>query len=97
MKTIDDIVREIVSAEMAKVKEQLLSDLRAYEDKTLDVLEAAEYLDISDKLIYRMCQQKQIPHERYGSIGSKRAVIKFRLHDLEVWRSEQRDSNYIRD
>lgn len=96
MKSIEEAIRELVAEEVAAAEKRLRESLLAQPDKTLTVPEAAEHLGVCEKLIYRMCQERQIPHERYGGVGSRRPTIKFRLSDLESWRSEQREKNYRR-
>lgn len=94
--SIEATIRTMIAEEVAAAEKRILEQLSGQTDKTLDVPEAALHLGISEKLVYRLCQQKQIPHERYGIQGSRRPVIKFRLNDLETWRAEQRAENYVR-
>jgi len=94
--SIEAAIQAIIDSKVADAEQRLLAKLSGHTDRTLDVTEAALHIGISEKLVYRLCQQKQIPHERYGVQGSKRPVIKFRLGDLEAWRTEQRSANYIK-
>ncbi|WP_269055692.1 helix-turn-helix domain-containing protein [Paenibacillus tundrae] len=94
MIAFENVIREIVSEQVAVSENRLRSELSGLIDKTLDVAETATHIGISEKLIYRMCQEGRIPHERYGASGSRRPVIKFRLSDLEAWRAEQRYANF---
>lgn len=92
--SIEDAIRAIVAEEVSAAEARLRDKLQAQTDRTLDVSGAAEHLGISEKLVYRLCQERQIPHERYGVSGSRRPTIKLRLSDLEAWRAEQRKVNY---
>ncbi|WP_019636156.1 helix-turn-helix domain-containing protein [Paenibacillus fonticola] len=92
---LEDAIRAIVAEEVAAAEHRILASLPSYTtDRTLDVREAAELLGVSKKLIYRMCQEGSIPHERFGISGSRKPAIKFRSSDLEAWRAEQRAANY---
>ncbi|GIP57877.1 helix-turn-helix domain-containing protein [Paenibacillus woosongensis] len=85
---LEDAIRAIVAEEVAAAESRILASLPTYvTDRTLDVREAAELLGVSEKLIYRMCQEGSIPHERFGISGSRKPAIKFRLSDLEAWRA----------
>lgn len=90
----ENVIREIVTEQVAVSEKRIREELSGLIDKTLDVAETAAHIGVSEKLIYRMCQEGSIPHERYGVSGSRRPVIKFRLSDLEIWRAEQRYTNY---
>ncbi|AIQ70400.1 helix-turn-helix transcriptional regulator [Paenibacillus graminis] len=90
----EDVIRAIVSEQVIDSENRLRAELNGLIDRTLDVAETAAHIGVSEKLIYRMCQEGRIPHERYGTSGSRRQVIKFRLSDLEAWRAEQRAANY---
>ncbi|WP_254438275.1 AlpA family transcriptional regulator [Paenibacillus sp. DCT19] len=89
-------IRSIVDDQVAIAEKRLREEFSGLIDKTLDVVEAAKHIGVSEKLIYRMCQEGRIPHERYGVVGSRRPAIKLRLADLEAWRAEQRLANYKR-
>lgn len=91
---IESAIRAIIAEEVAASERRLIETLCAHPDKTLNVAEAAEHLGVCEKIIYRMCKEQLIPHERYGGAGSRRPTIKFRLSDLEAWRAEQRAANY---
>ncbi|MFF2015022.1 helix-turn-helix transcriptional regulator [Paenibacillus sp. NPDC058177] len=93
----EDAIKSIVSEYVTISENRLRSEFSGLIDKTLDVAETAAHIGVSEKLIYRMCQEGSIPHERYGTIGSRRPVIKFRLSDLEAWRAAQRAANYKRE
>lgn len=95
--SIEALIRSVIAEEVAAAESRIRESLSGKTDKTLDVPEAAIHLGVSEKLIYRLCQEKSIPHERYGIAGSRRPTIKFRLNDLEAWRAEQRAANYVRD
>ncbi|MGG1518725.1 helix-turn-helix domain-containing protein [Paenibacillus oryzisoli] len=92
--SIEAAIRAIIAEEVAAVERRIRENLSAGTDRTLDVPEAAAHLGVSEKLIYRMCQERRIPHERYGMPGSRRPTIKLRLNDLEKWRADQRALNY---
>lgn len=94
--SIEAAIQAIIDEKVAAAEQRILEKLNGQTDETLDVPAAALHLGISEKLVYRLCQQKQIPHERYGVQGSRRPVIKFRLNDLEAWRAEQRATNYVK-
>ncbi|MGE6578963.1 helix-turn-helix domain-containing protein [Paenibacillus xylanexedens] len=92
--SLEDAIRSIISEHVTIVEKRLRAEFSGVSDRTLDVAETAAHIGISEKLIYRMCQEGSIPHERYGVTGSRRPVIKFRLSDLESWRTAQRLANY---
>ncbi|WJH28420.1 helix-turn-helix domain-containing protein [Paenibacillus sp. CC-CFT742] len=96
LNALEDAIRSIVNEQVAIAEKKLKAEFSGLIDKTLDVIEAAKHIGVSEKLIYRMCQEGRIPHERYGATGSRRPTIKFRLADLEAWRAEQRAANYFR-
>lgn len=91
--SIEEIIRSIVADEVAAAEKRIRSELSEFADRTMDVVEAAAHIGISEKLVYRLCQERTIPHERYGVTGSRKPTIKFRLADLEAWRAEQRAIN----
>ncbi|OUS70273.1 DNA-binding protein [Paenibacillus sp. MY03] len=93
--SIEAAIRAIVTNEVAAAEARLLEKLSAQPDRTMDIPEAAEHLGISEQLLYRMCRLKQIPHERYGVLGSKKPTVKIRMSDLEEWRAQQRAANCI--
>lgn len=93
---IETAIRSLVADEVRAAEQRIRESLGIQLSKTLDVSEAAEHIGISEKLIYRLCQEGRIPHERYGISGSRRPVIKLRIDDLEAWRAEQREANYRR-
>lgn len=94
--SIEAAIQAIIDEKVAAAEKRILEKLSGQMDETLDVTQAALHLGISEKLVYRLCQQKQIPHERYGVQGSRRPIIKFRLNELEAWRAEQRAANYVK-
>jgi predicted DNA-binding transcriptional regulator AlpA len=91
---LEDAIRSMISDYVSIAENRLRAELAGVIDRTLDVAETASHIGVSEKLIYRMCQEGSIPHERYGTFGSKRQIIKFRLSDLETWRAKQRVVNY---
>lgn len=93
---LEAAIRSIVDEQVTIAENKLRAEFSGLIDRTLDVVEAAKHIGVSEKLIYRMCQEGRIPHERYGATGSRRPTIKFRLADLEAWRAEQRAANYYR-
>ncbi|RJX41037.1 DNA-binding protein [Paenibacillus pinisoli] len=95
MSSVEKAIRSIVDEVVAEAERRILEQIRLQPDKTMDIRETTEHLGVSEKLLYRLCQAKSIPHERYGVSGSKRPTIKFRLSDLEKWRSKQRSLNYV--
>lgn len=90
---IRSVVAEVIANEIAAVEQRILAQLPSQFDRTLDVHEAATHIGISEKLIYRLCKEGSLPHERYGVSGSRKPTIKIRLTDLENWRAEQKISN----
>lgn len=92
--SLEDAVRSIVNEAVLAAEKRILERINSQPDKAMDIPEAAEHLGISEQLLYRLCREKQIPHERYGVSGSRKPTIKFRMSDLEAWRAEQRASNY---
>ncbi len=91
---LEDAIRSIISEHVTIAENRLRAEFAGVNDRTLDVAETAAHIGVSEKLIYRMCQEGSIPHERYGTSGSRRQVIKFRFSDLEAWRAAQRAANY---
>lgn len=91
---LENAIRSMVVEQVVLAENRLRAEFAGMIDRTLDVAETASHIGVSEKLIYRMCQEGSIPHERYGTLGSRRQVIKFRLSDLEAWRAAQRDANY---
>ncbi|EHB65232.1 helix-turn-helix domain-containing protein [Paenibacillus lactis] len=87
------IVAEVIAEEVAAVEQRIMTLLPSQFDRTLDVHEAASHIGVSDKLIYRLCKEGSLPHERYGVAGSRKPTIKIRMSDLEEWRSKQRVAN----
>lgn len=51
----------------------------------LTVAEAARALNVSQRSLYQLAQQKKIRHYR---IGPKRGLIRFDASDLEAYRRE---------
>ncbi|WP_315793231.1 helix-turn-helix domain-containing protein [Paenibacillus sp. BIC5C1] len=94
---LEDAIRSMISEHVTIAENRLRAEFAGVSDKTLDVAETAAHIGISEKLIYRMCQEGSIPHERYGTSGSRRPVIKFRLSDLEAWRAAQRAASYKKE
>ncbi|GGF86426.1 helix-turn-helix domain-containing protein [Paenibacillus aceti] len=94
MTGLEEAIRAIVVEEIAAVESRILALLPEQLDRSLTVHEAADYVRISDKLMYQLCQEGIIPHERYGVPGSRKPKIIIRLSDLEAYRAEQRASNY---
>lgn len=90
---LEEAIRAVVAEEVAAAEKRIMAQLPSQFDRTLDVHEAATHIGISEKLIYRLCKEGSIPHERYGVLGSRKPTIKLRLSDLEEWRSEQRMAN----
>ncbi|NBI30927.1 helix-turn-helix transcriptional regulator [Chengkuizengella marina] len=58
--------------------------------------EAAEYTGISDKLLYRMCKEGDIPHIKLGAKDSQKPRIIFRTSTLDNWMREQESLNYTK-
>ena len=96
MKQMEDFFKSIVSEAADQVEKKIMNRLQHLKinDRTLDIKEAAEYTRISEKSLYRMCQEKQIPHIRAGSIGSQKPKILFRMSSLSNWMEEQERQNY---
>jgi predicted DNA-binding transcriptional regulator AlpA len=92
--SIEDVIKSLIYEAVSAAEKRIMESINSQPDRALDIPEAALHLGISEQLLYRMCRAQQIPHERYGVSGSKRPTIKFRMSDLEVWRAEQRASNY---
>ncbi|MED4122637.1 helix-turn-helix domain-containing protein [Halalkalibacterium halodurans] len=96
MKMVEEFYQSIISAAADQVEERILERLQHMniKDRTLDIREASEYTLISEKLLYRLCQEKQIPHIRAGVQGSKKPKILFRQSTLDSWMREQERLNY---
>ncbi|MCR8633443.1 helix-turn-helix domain-containing protein [Paenibacillus radicis (ex Xue et al. 2023)] len=88
---------EAFNAMKAELRKELLEELRAemtvQPERTLYIDEAAEYTRISEKVLYKMCQQKLIPHRRAGEQGSRRPRILFSTASLDAWNREQEKAN----
>lgn len=96
MKPEEVFYQSIVSSAVEQVEEKILKRLEGMNirDRTLDIKEASEYTLISEKLLYRLCHEKQIPHIRAGVQGSKKPKILFRQSSLDRWMQEQEKLNY---
>jgi len=88
-KLFEALVEEAAAAAEKRVMERL--ENMAVPDRVMDVKEAAEYLGICDKLIYRLCEEKVLPHIQAGQLNSKRPRILLRQSTLDRWLREQEE------
>ncbi|MMZ58291.1 Helix-turn-helix domain protein [compost metagenome] len=88
MTAIEQAINEIVAVQIAAAEKRLMERLNTAADKRLNVKQAAEYLGISEKLLYDMCKKKQIPHRKFGT------RIVFSSAALDAWGREQDKVNY---
>jgi excisionase family DNA binding protein len=88
MTAIEQAINEIVSVQVAAAEKRLMERLNTAADKRLNVEQAAEYLGISEKLLYNMCKKKLVPHRRFGT------RIVFSSAALDAWGREQDKTNY---
>jgi excisionase family DNA binding protein len=96
LKPADALFDAIVEAATAEAERRVLERLggKLVEDKTLTVDEVAEKLKVSPKLVYQLCKEGKIPHERFGTFGNVRSgAIRFSSLELEVWRQAQRKTS----
>ena len=56
------------------------------EKRLLSIVEAAEWLGLSQSYLYKLVESKQIPYIRFGR------AIRFDIKQLEDWISEDSDS-----
>ncbi|WP_025718428.1 helix-turn-helix domain-containing protein [Paenibacillus sp. 1-18] len=88
MSTIEQAINEIISVQIAAAERRILESLNAATDKTLNAIQASEYLGISEKTLYNMCKKKLIPHRKFG------AKLMFSTLALDAWGREQDKVNY---
>ena len=94
MSNIDKLFTALVEEAAAEAEKRVLEQMQSLApNRVLSTKEAAEYLGISDKLLYRLCSEKRIRHIPAGKKGSKRPVILFRQSTLDAWLREQEESS----
>jgi excisionase family DNA binding protein len=59
------------------------------DDQLLSPKEAAEYMRVSPSLVYRLCDERRIPHYRIGGRG-KRGKLLISPRDLDAFMESQR-------
>lgn len=95
MSPLDKLFNEIVEAAATAAAKLVLERLEQTvgPERTLDVEEAAQFLGIDTKTLYRLCTEKRIPHIRIGQLNSKRPRILFRQSTLDRWLREQEEAS----
>lgn len=92
---LDKLMDEIIEEAAAKAAKLVLEQLEGTQkpDRVMDVKEAAQYLGISDKLIYQLCAEKVLPHVKAGGLNSNKPRILFRQSTLDRWLREQEEAS----
>jgi excisionase family DNA binding protein len=98
-KVANDFFQALVEKLAEHIKPILLEELKdqisvAGPDLTLSLEEAADHMNISQMLLYRMCKDGSIPHMRAGVKGSKKPKILFCQSSLDKWKRQQEQENY---
>lgn len=95
MSALDKLMDEIIEEAAAKAAKLVLEQLGQVSrpDRTMDVDEAAKFLGIDAKTVYRLCTEKRLPHIRLGQLNSKRPRILFRQSTLDRWMREQEEAS----
>lgn len=95
MSALDKLMDEIIEEAAAKAAKLVLEQLEGSQkpDRVMDVKEAAQYLGISDKLIYQLCAEKVLPHVKAGGLNSNKPRILFRQSTLDRWLREQEEAS----
>lgn len=95
MSSLNRFFDEIVDQAAAAAEKRVLERLKGImvPDRVLNVKEAAEYLGISDKLIYQLCAEKVLPHIQAGGLSSTKPRILFRQSTLDRWLQEQEEAS----
>jgi excisionase family DNA binding protein len=63
-------------------------------DRTMEVKEAAPYIGVKPQLLYKLCEEKRIPHWRAGVSGSRKPNICFSSRALDEWKKDEMRRNY---
>ncbi|NGP62673.1 helix-turn-helix domain-containing protein [Paenibacillus thiaminolyticus] len=92
MTALEQAIRSMIAEEVAAAEKRIREEL-GYQDRTLDIQEAATYISspskpVSTKTLYGMCERREIPHRRVGS------RIFFSTAALDRWGREQDRKNY---
>lgn len=90
-KLFSALVEEAATLAEKRVLEQL--ENVAVPDRVLNVKETAEYLGISEKLVYQLCSEKVLPHIQAGGLSSTKPRILFRQSTLDRWLQEQEEAS----
>lgn len=85
------LVEEAAAAAEKRVMERL--EQMTVPDRVLDVKEAAQHMGLDEKTLYRLCQEKRLPHIRAGQTNSKRPRILLRQSTLDRWLREQEEAS----
>ncbi|MNC08860.1 Helix-turn-helix domain protein [compost metagenome] len=96
MNFIEELAREVAGIILPDVIDAIRSSSTFKEDRTLELDEAADYIGVSKATLYRLCNEKSIPHFRLGSKGTRRPRISFSSNSLDEWKKENEKSNYER-
>lgn len=93
-KFLEAVVDRVVEKILPGIIDQIISHLPSSQERTMDVLEAAEHIGISKELLYRMSAASQIPHIRIGVEGTRKPKLLFSSLSLDNWKREQERENY---
>lgn len=93
---MDAVVDRLAERLLPVVTDRLKAQYPKELDRAMTIPEAAEYTGISERILYRMCQQGQIPHYRAGVIGSKKPKIQIRKSRLDAWIADQERESVMR-
>jgi hypothetical protein len=90
----DEVVDRLADRLMPDILQRIASQIPVAQDRKMTIEETANSYPISEKLLYRMCKEKQIPHIRMGVIGSRKPKILLSSATLDAWMKEQEQQNY---
>lgn len=93
--TLEKLFAILVKEAAEKAAKMVLEQLEGSQkpDRVMDVKEAAQYLGISDKLIYQLCAEKVLPHVKAGGLNSNKPRILFQQSTLDRWLREQEEAS----
>jgi excisionase family DNA binding protein len=83
-----------------EIKREVLRELQTVAaqvelDRKLTIEEAADYLRISEAMLYKLCKEKQIEHATIGIAGSRKPRIIFSAARLETWLKQKESESVI--
>lgn len=86
---MDAVVDRLAERLLPVVIEHVTAQMPKDQDRVFTVDEAAEYSGISNKLLYLLLQQKQIPHIKAGVLGSRKPKILIKKSRIDAWIADQ--------